>query len=188
MKGRILLKALEILKEGVTNQIDFFEAVLASGYGANMGKIDYEYEKIQRAREKAGHNERTIKERKRRLQIFISKMKHDGLITEIDKNRKMKISKEGIQKLNDIKNRLPDRHYKKEKDSKLTIVSFDVPERLRRKRNWLREVLKNLGFSMIHQSVWVGKIKIPQEMIGDLEDLKILEFVEIFEISKRGSL
>jgi len=41
---------------------------------------------------------------------------------------------------------------------------------------------------MIHQSVWVGKIKIPRQFILDLEEINILGYIEIFEISKMGSL
>ena len=41
---------------------------------------------------------------------------------------------------------------------------------------------------MIHKSVWIGKEKIPQELIIDLEELKILNFVEIFEVTKQGTL
>lgn len=94
----------------------------------------------------------------------------------------------GEKKVGELKNRLPNRHYKKEDKKSLIIMSFDIPEKLRRKRNWLREVLRNLGFNMIHQSVWIGKSKIPKHMIDDLERIKILEFVEILEISKTGTL
>jgi len=186
MRGKILLTALEILKETAISQIDFFAAVLNAGYGASMGKLDYEYEKIQRAREQAEATERELQRRKRRLQVFISQMKHDGLISNYQ--GKIKISKKGKQKLRELKNKLPARYYPKEKQNHLTIISFDIPEKLRPKRNWLREVIRNLGFQMIHQSVWVGKMKIPETLILDLEEMKILEYIEMFEITKTGSL
>lgn len=186
MRGKILLKALEILEEGVLNQVDFFGAILASGYGASSGKIDYEYNKRRRASAERKHHLKEIKARKRRLQIYISQMKHDGLIEK--SGEKLRISEKGKRKILEIKNKLPDRHYQKENAERLVVMSFDIPEKLRRKRNWLREVIRNLGFKMIHQSVWVGKIKIPHKLILDLEDMKILEFVEIFEITRSGSL
>mgnify|MGYP001594953157 CR=1 FL=1 len=186
MRGRILLHVLELLKEGITTQVDFFEAVLGSGYGASMGKVDYEFKKIRRAREKEEYVKQELKERRRRLQLFVSKMKQDGFIKEI--NEKIKISEKGKRKIKELKAKLPEKHYPKGDTNKMTIISFDIPEKLRRKRNWLREVIKNLDFKMVHQSVWVGKTKIPKEMINALEDLKILEFVEIFEISKQGTL
>jgi len=188
VKGKILLKTLELLCDGAMTQADFFGAVLAAGYGAGSSSIEYEYQKRRRISEAKKSKTEILKDRKRRLVIFISKMKHDGFI-EKSENNKFTISNKGIDKLNKLKNSLPARFYEKEAEqSGPVIISFDIPERLRRKRNWLREVIKNLGFEMIHQSVWAGKGKIPLDFITDLENLKILEFVEIFKISKTGSL
>lgn len=186
MRGKILFKALELLYDGAMTQLDFFVAVLASGYGANMNKIDYEYQKRRRISEAEKLKAENLRERKRRLAVFMSKMKHDGLIKEL--NGRLTISRKGKEKFNQLKNALPSRHYEKKIIQSPIIISFDVPERLRRKRNWLREVVRNLGFKMVHQSVWMGKVKIPENFIADMENLKILEFIEIFEISKTGSL
>ncbi len=180
MKGKILLKALEILYEGTISQADFFSAVLVAGYGAGMSKIDYEYNKRQRER-------KVCRDREERLRTYISKMRQDGLI--IENKNVVTISSKGKNKLDSLRNTLPDRHYEEIPGQKSQIIiSFDIPEKLRRKRNWLREVIKNLKFKMIHQSVWMGKLKIPKDFINDLENLKILEYVEIFEISKIGTL
>lgn len=188
MRGKILLKALELLYDGAMTQVDFFGAVLSAGYGAGSGQIEYEYQKRRRISESKKSRVEIQKERKRRLVVFISKMKHDGLI-ENSANNRFTISSKGINKLSKLRNNLPARFYKERiiKGSPI-IISFDIPEKLRRKRDWLREVIKNLGFKMIHQSVWVGRGKIPVDFIKDLENLKILEFVEIFEIKKTGSL
>jgi hypothetical protein len=188
MKGKILRKALDLLKEGAMNQVDFFSAVLSAGYGANSGRIEYEYQKLKRISKDRKSKIDIEKNSKRRLMVFISKMKHDGLIEESGDN-KIKISSKGMDKLGKLRNNLPARYYKKEAgQGNHIIISFDIPERLRRKRDWLREVVRNLGFRMIHKSVWLGKGKIPELFLADLESLKILEFVEIFEISKSGSL
>ncbi len=188
MRGEILLKALELLYDGAMDQIDFFGAVLSAGYGASSNKIEYEYQKRRRTFEAKKSETKIIEDRKKRLIIFISKMKHDGLI-EKSEDDKFTISSKGRDKLIKLKNNLPTRYYNEKTDQNGSIIiSFDIPERLRRKRNWLREVIKNLGFKMVHQSVWVGNVKVPVDFIKDLENLKILEFVEIFEISKTGSL
>ena len=68
------------------------------------------------------------------------------------------------------------------------IFAFDVPEKEKRKRGWLRTVLRRLDFTMIQKSVWVGKSKIPQEFLEDIYRFKMVDFVEIFEVSKTGSL
>jgi len=189
MKGQILLKVLEIIKDRAIDQMDFFNAILASGYGTGMGKIEYEYQKRRQVSHSKKFQADNLKDRKKRLRIFISKMKHDGLINETGMdNIKLIISNKGKKKLMQLKNKLPGRQYKAENQNNPVIISFDIPERLRRKRNWLREVIKNLGFKMVHQSVWMGKIKIPKALILDLEHLRILEFIEIFKVSKTGTL
>ncbi len=186
MRGKILLKALEFLCEEAMNQVDFFDAVLAAGYGASSSRINYEYNARRRISEDRKAKIEVFQKSKRRLTIFISKMKRDGLIET--GNNQFKISGKGIDKLGKLRNNLPGRFYERNHKGNSVIISFDIPERLRRKRNWLREVIKNLGFRMIHQSVWMGKGKIPKDFIDDLGRLEILEFIEIFEISRAGSL
>ena len=48
--------------------------------------------------------------------------------------------------------------------------------------------LKNIGLRLIQQSVWMGKVKIPKEFLDDIRELHLANFVEIFEITKSGSL
>jgi len=187
MRGEILLKALEILKECALSQADFLEAVLAAGYGASMGKIDYEYSKAKRRRERASWERKNLEKRRKRLQNFLYQMKHDGLI-ETTKKQKVAISQKGEQKLGELKRRPPGRDYPKIDTNRMTIISFDIPEKFHGKRDWFREVVRNLGFRMIHQSVWMGKKGIPESLVNDLENLKILEHIEIFEVTKSGSL
>ena len=83
---------------------------------------------------------------------------------------------------------MPETSYQKTDGDKLIIIAFDIPEKLRRKRNWIRKVLVGLDFKMIQKSVWQGTTKIPEDFLQDLNDLKIIDFIEIFQISKKGSL
>jgi len=78
--------------------------------------------------------------------------------------------------------------YQKERGNKFIIVVFDIPEIQKRKRNWLRAALKNLDFKMVQKSVWFGRVKIPKEFLDHLCEMKLIDYVEIFEISKTGSL
>lgn len=190
IKGAILIKILEFLENEASSQVNLIEAILISGYGASMGKIDYEYEKIQQASEIQKFKIKEFRINKLRLQKFLSKLKKDGLIENIkgDKN-KIAISKTGTIKLFKLKRKLPFKIYTLDnKNTNPVIISFDIPEKLKNKRNWLREVIQNLGFEMVHKSVWLGKGKIPKQLILDLEGMKILEFVEIFEVTKSGTL
>jgi len=65
--------------------------------------------------------------------------------------------------------------------SKSMIVMFDVPERMRRKRDWLRLELVCLGFEMLQKSVWFGPAPLPPEFIQSLNQMKLLSYLKFFE-------
>jgi len=68
------------------------------------------------------------------------------------------------------------------------VVIFDIPEKERHKRAWLRSVLVGMGFEKRQQSVWLGKGKIPKEFLHDLRAKRLLPHVDIFSIVKSGML
>ena len=41
---------------------------------------------------------------------------------------------------------------------------------------------------MLQRSVWVGKCKLPDELMDDLNTIGLLPYVEILAVTKRGSL
>ena len=70
----------------------------------------------------------------------------------------------------------------------LIIFSYDLPVSSRVLRDRVREILKILDFKMIHQSLWVGKIKISKELLKYLEEIEALKYIEILEVTKQGTL
>lgn len=66
----------------------------------------------------------------------------------------LKITKKGVEKL---KTDYPKLYFKKENwDKKLRLVIFDIQEINKIKRNYLRKLLKKIGFIMIQKSVWLS--------------------------------
>lgn len=189
-RGQILIKILELLHEQAMTQVDFFSAVLASGYGASSSQIEYEYQKRRELTSQRKLQMEDLRNKKLRLRKFLSKLKHDGFIKETEGvNNGFVISKRGRTKLIELKKKFQNKHYKvKNQKVNPIIISFDIPEEFRRKRAWLREVIQNLGFEMMHKSVWVGNIKLPEQLVLDLDRMNILEFIEIFKVSKTGTL
>ena len=142
----------------------------------------------------ARENLKTLKKDKRRFDDLLYRLRKDELVDDIEKGEKSFLrltqrGKEILSKLRDKKdNALPDAKYQSQNDDNLKIIIFDIPEGERRKRVWLRSALKNLNFTMLQKSVWAGKSKLPHEFAIDLNKLKIISHVEIFAISKTGSL
>lgn len=62
------------------------------------------------------------------------------------------------------------------------MVLFDVPEKKRKVRNWLRMQLKTWDFKMIQQSVWLGKGPLPGEFIERLRLLGVNKTVKILKV------
>lgn len=75
-------------------------------------------------------------------------LKHRGYL---DKN--YQLTRRGWEK---IKSLTPIYNKPKHWDGNWYLVVFDIPERLKRKRNILREKLINLGFGMLQKSIWLS--------------------------------
>lgn len=126
------------------------------------------------------------------LQKFYSvlnRLKRQGFIKkkESKQGSLWNITKRGLERLGFYK-RKKDFKYDRAKDNKVKIIIFDIPERERWKRAWLREALTMLEFSMLQKSVWVGKSKIPEQFLADLRDMRILHFIHILEVSASGTI
>ena len=194
MRGDITLNILEKLKDAARGSVDFCTVMVTAGYGTSYGKFSYEMSKRYSRRERAASDDEKEKLLQRKFRKTISKLEQDGLIEKYERENDtfFKITKSGKNKLAALKllkeNFPSTDKYKKEESKNSIIVTFDIPESLRHKRAWVREVLKRLGFTMVQQSVWMGKIKIPQIFLDDLRNTRILKYVVIFEVSRAGNL
>jgi len=186
MKGDLTIKILEALESAasVTGELlgvflcDYQESYKRAR-GITYGRM---YDKKSPAELK--------KERDKKFYNLMHRLQKDGLITK--KKSSWTITKKGKQKLDGLKERkevfIPRKKYLIEEGKELNIIIFDIPEEQRRKRDWLRETLIQLGFSKLQQSVWISKNKLPEELLKDLQTFRMLEYVEIFSITKTGTI
>lgn len=184
-KGEIIYKILNILESEVYNYIDFIDAFLKAGYGASGGKINYEFHKIQNK----NISRQLEKEKILKLKNYLAKLKNCGLVME-NESKKIYLSEKGKNKLNKFKNSLflNKEDYKKKTGERVVIISYDIPIAFNRERNMLRDMLRMLGFNLIHKSVWIGKVILPKRFIADLSRIGIIDYVEILEVTKNGTL
>lgn len=130
-------------------------------------------------------------EERQRLYSIIFWLKKDGLIKK-NLESKWVLTQKGKERkdriLDRMRNLLPKASYAVLPSSDWKIIIFDIPEKEKRKREWLRSALKNLGFKMLQKSVWIGKLNVPESFINDLSRLGILSAVEILAITRSGSL
>jgi len=67
---------------------------------------------------------------------------------------------------------------------KSMIIIFDIPERKRGYRDWLRIELRNLGFIMLQKSVWFGPAPLPHKFIELLQNIGIMQNMKFFKASE----
>lgn len=196
MKGEFALCVLEKIMEAGAETGSLFEAFLSSGYGASVGKVEYEYRKIRRRKQLQESGRLNYVRLRRRYDNTLAWLKREGLIIASRKTKEgvswPSLTHKGLSCLQKLrkrtKNQPPSPVYPTTKTKNEIIVIFDIPERERLKRSWLRLVLRNAGFRMIQKSVWMGRSKFPRDFLEDLHRMGILEFVEIFEVTKLGTL
>jgi|SRR3989344_1728647 len=183
-------KILGLLKHRALTAIEILEAVWPSSSDTYkvtknlLGHMDvpkFDYKAWQRQEEK-------------KFYTLLSKMRHEELIKKESLNGKIfwELTKKGLKHFENIsgfpKIILPQKKYAKEKSNDLTLIVFDIPEKYRHKRVWLRKYLIDLGFQMLQKSVWIGKYEVPEDFIYDLKELGILDNMHILKVHKTGSL
>ena len=131
-------------------------------------------------------------ELKQKIHRIIYNLKSSGLISDklpSKRNGGWVLSEVGMNKIEKV---ISDENrklkYKTENSDEFKIIMFDIPESKRFYRQWLRSILKNMGFKILQKSVWMGKKAIPQIFIDDLVDREILDHVEILAVTKQGTL
>ncbi len=100
----------------------------------------------------------------------------------------IEIDSSGLITFNKNKERLFVRlEYIKEKpgNKKSIIIIFDIPEKHRKIRNWLRNQLKIWDFEMVQQSVWVGKGPLPRKFTDHLKILGVHKNVKMFSVVQK---
>lgn len=193
MRGNLTLKILQTLKEMSFDGVELCEAILVAGYGASNSKIRKVAVDL---REKRLMKNTLVMEKhyRRNYQKLVSKLKTQGLLKVENRGGQdfFSLTPTGTLKLVALESRehrrLPEVSYELASSAHPIIISFDIPEKQKRKREWLREALKRLGLKMVQKSVWIGTGRVPKQFLEDLEKLNLLECVEIFEVGKTGTL
>lgn len=68
---------------------------------------------------------------------------------------------------------------------KRMIIAFDIPEHLRKKRDWLRIELAALGFIQLQKSVWLGPAPLPRSFIEAIVELEIVGYMKFFRATQQ---
>jgi|SRR3989338_7269890 len=75
-------------------------------------------------------------------------------------------------------------NFKKRGDGKWIMIIFDIPQKHNKSRSLLRSILKNLGYKMFQQSVWVTPYDVSKKTEELLQFYSLETYVRIFLIEK----
>lgn len=111
----------------------------------------------------------------------LSRMKKRGLVSRSGSKKRAvwRITREGKRHFQvRVDSALPP------EDGKVRLVIFDVPERERRKRDWLRYHLLACDYSPLQKSVWMGTRPLPADLNDEFKSIGLTSYVHIVSLEK----
>ncbi len=186
--GDVIFRILNTLEDAAMTVPAMVGAILEAGYGASAGEIERAFGR------NTVHFEAAPRQQYHRYSMMVRYLSKQGMLSKetIKGKVRLRLTKVGREKLRRLKyerkHNLPGFGYELSPGKKVVIVVYDIPEKSRNDRAWLRAVLKRIGLEQLQQSVWVGKVAIPRKLIEDLAMRKLADFVEIVEVGGTGTL
>lgn len=101
--------------------------------------------------------------RRHNFSLLVGRSFKTGYIERVIKNGEAYLRLTSAGKKH-IQREFPIMALSKQWNKKWTIVIFDIEEASRKKRNMLRSMLRNVGFGMLQQSVWITPLPIGQDV------------------------
>lgn len=186
-KGEITIKILEKLQEAAEVGMGILDI-------ACSGKTRGAYSNIYARSQRKNHIQTDWADNYRQRMKLYNLLGHlcrEGLVHKTQKggSSSWKLTKSGKDKLARLKQQHANWIYPLcPKDGKMRLVIFDIFEQEKRKRNWLRKILVNLGYKLLQKSVWQGERPLPEEFIKAINENGLMNYIHIFEVTKHGTL
>ena len=121
---------------------------------------------------------------KRMFSATLSRLKNKGLVQKENKTRGSiwKLNQSGRDMLLSFQARdVPE-------DGVSRLFIFDIPEKSRHYRQWIRLELILGGYQMLQKSVWFGKRPLSEAFLRELLNKDLFEYIQFFEVKKEGTL
>jgi len=117
---------------------------------------------------------------KKSCKSALSRMRKNGYVE--NSNGNWRITDKGTKYMNERTEALKqfDSPFTK-KSSKNLIVLFDIPQKVRNKRDWLRWHLKKFDYEMLQKSVWLGPSPLPKDFLKYLKSIKLDQYMKTYK-------
>ena len=68
------------------------------------------------------------------------------------------------------------------------LFVFDIPEKQRDYRDWIRAELVASGYRLLQKSVWLGERPLRKQFLNEVLERNLFEFIHFFEVREAGTL
>ena len=186
LQRRILKRKIARFSDGVLTvashvvlaELCFGFEILAQGGGPNPGKV---WEAYCRSRKDLSEiNYESLK----RAFFYL---KEKGFIEYVKEETGFlpQITKQGLERLSNV---FPKYYRKRPWDGKIYLVTYDIAEEKRGRRNTLREYLKKIGCGMLQASVWITPYNPRDTLRSFIKEKRLGGSVIISDIGKNGNI
>ena len=116
--------------------------------------------------------------KKEAIRLNLSRLQKEGLIKKDPKQKFYSLTDKGKELVSYIENRFL--ILQEPWDKKFRVVIFDVPEKKRHWRVFLKRELELMQFQQLQKSVYIGKFPLPVSLIKEIEADNMGKSVYIF--------
>lgn len=175
-----------ILKRPLTLSGLILKKIAELGGAAMSGFFPAKYPEARLWRELLGRND-NYEFSRQNFSKLLSKLQSQGLIKHsgFKKGSKWEITSKGKQAIQSLRSSAG---IILENDGIRRIVTFDISEKERKKRRWVRLRLLEHEYEQLQKSVWMGNKPLQREFFEELENLRLLKSVHVFSIRGEGTL
>lgn len=119
---------------------------------------------------------------KKTIKVNLSRLGKQGLIMEDPKREVCFLTEKGKEMVDYIYDRyaILDKPW----DRKIRIIIFDIPEKKKEYREWLRSELFLLEFKSLQKSVYIGKHPLPKSFYRDINDFQLNQYICVFTVGE----
>src|SRR4030042_2172708 len=114
------------------------------------------------------------------IRMTLYRLKKHGFIK--NENKIWLITQKGLTFLKLSKNKKIFKSINKINKKEKILIIFDIPEKDRVKRNWLRSILISLDFKILQKSAWLGPSPLPKSFINFLKNNRIIKYIKFLKI------
>ena len=117
--------------------------------------------------------EKVTRSKKQTLQSTLSRAKAEGYITGVELQH-LRLTAKGNRK---IRKFTAGANQIEQWDGSWRMVFFDIPEKHKKKRDYLTSNLKEIGFAMLQKSVWVYPYGVTDQLEEIVTELQLSQYV-----------